>query len=191
MRVLYIAGCSWATWYHQHNYQHVLGKDFYDGARRELSRAHPILYHLLCSPHSPDTKQHHHHPIVLFYILDDYLSRNDEQPRLIGTHSPDNTQIHVCSSFAVLHNENEEHPPHLPSAATSPTLAAALLLPLLPCHRQTHCVQPHRSALGQRTTRSCSTIYSGRPRWDSAWACRRCDQCCQLVTPSPTCSHSM
>ncbi|KAF8129635.1 hypothetical protein K438DRAFT_1887384 [Mycena galopus ATCC 62051] len=83
------------------------------------------------------------HPVVLFSILDDYLSRNDEQPRVIGTRSPDNTQIHVRSSFAVLHNENEERPPHLPSAATSPTLTAALLLPLLPCHRQTLTVSDH------------------------------------------------
>ncbi|KAJ7241933.1 Mov34-domain-containing protein [Mycena haematopus] len=52
------------------------------------------------------------HPVALFSILDHYLRRNDEQPRvigtLLGTRSPDNTQIHVRSSFAVLHSENEE-----------------------------------------------------------------------------------
>ncbi|KAF7352518.1 Eukaryotic translation initiation factor 3 subunit F [Mycena venus] len=53
------------------------------------------------------------HPVALFSILDHYLRRNDElQPRvigtLLGTRSPDNTTIHVRSSFAVLHSENEE-----------------------------------------------------------------------------------
>jgi translation initiation factor 3 subunit F len=52
------------------------------------------------------------HPVALFSILDHYLRRNDEQPRvigtLLGTRSSDNTQIHVRSSFAVLHSENEE-----------------------------------------------------------------------------------
>ncbi|KAK7061996.1 eukaryotic translation initiation factor 3 subunit F [Favolaschia claudopus] len=52
------------------------------------------------------------HPVALFSILDHYLRRNDQQPRvigtLLGTRSPDNTQVHVRSSFAVLHSENEE-----------------------------------------------------------------------------------
>ncbi|KAJ7284090.1 JAB1/Mov34/MPN/PAD-1 ubiquitin protease-domain-containing protein [Mycena rebaudengoi] len=52
------------------------------------------------------------HPVALFSILDHYLRRTDDQPRvigtLLGTRSPDNTQIHVRSSFAVLHSENDE-----------------------------------------------------------------------------------
>ncbi|KAJ7640631.1 hypothetical protein B0H17DRAFT_1216505 [Mycena rosella] len=52
------------------------------------------------------------HPVALFSILDHYLRRNDDQPRvigtLLGTRSPDNTSIHVRSSFAVLHSENGE-----------------------------------------------------------------------------------
>ncbi|KAJ7490290.1 JAB1/Mov34/MPN/PAD-1 ubiquitin protease-domain-containing protein [Mycena galericulata] len=52
------------------------------------------------------------HPVALFSILDHYLRRTDEQPRVIGTllgnRSPDNTQIHVRSSFAVLHSETDE-----------------------------------------------------------------------------------
>ncbi|KAJ7682490.1 JAB1/Mov34/MPN/PAD-1 ubiquitin protease-domain-containing protein [Mycena polygramma] len=52
------------------------------------------------------------HPVALFSILDHYLRRTDDQPRvigtLLGTRSPDNTQIHVRSSFAVLHSETDE-----------------------------------------------------------------------------------
>ncbi|KAJ7180398.1 JAB1/Mov34/MPN/PAD-1 ubiquitin protease-domain-containing protein [Mycena crocata] len=52
------------------------------------------------------------HPVALFSILDHYLRRTDDQPRvigtLLGTRSADNTQIHVRSSFAVLHSENDE-----------------------------------------------------------------------------------
>ncbi|KAJ7498633.1 JAB1/Mov34/MPN/PAD-1 ubiquitin protease-domain-containing protein [Mycena latifolia] len=52
------------------------------------------------------------HPVALFSILDHYLRRTDDQPRvigtLLGTRSPDNTQVHVRSSFAVLHSENDE-----------------------------------------------------------------------------------
>ncbi|KAJ7780942.1 JAB1/Mov34/MPN/PAD-1 ubiquitin protease-domain-containing protein [Mycena metata] len=52
------------------------------------------------------------HPVALFSILDHYLRRTDDQPRvigtLLGTRSADNTTIHVRSSFAVLHSENDE-----------------------------------------------------------------------------------
>ncbi|KAJ6539653.1 JAB1/Mov34/MPN/PAD-1 ubiquitin protease-domain-containing protein [Mycena capillaripes] len=52
------------------------------------------------------------HPVALFSILDHYLRRKDDQPRvigtLLGTRSPDNTQVHVRSSFAVLHSETDE-----------------------------------------------------------------------------------
>ncbi|KAJ7094496.1 JAB1/Mov34/MPN/PAD-1 ubiquitin protease-domain-containing protein [Mycena belliarum] len=52
------------------------------------------------------------HPVALFSILDHYLRRTDDQPRvigtLLGTRSPDGTQVHVRSSFAVLHSENDE-----------------------------------------------------------------------------------
>ncbi|CAK5275442.1 unnamed protein product [Mycena citricolor] len=52
------------------------------------------------------------HPGALFSILDHYLRRADDQPRvigtLLGTRSTDNTQVHVRSSFAVLHSENDE-----------------------------------------------------------------------------------
>ncbi|KAF8214118.1 hypothetical protein K438DRAFT_1802908 [Mycena galopus ATCC 62051] len=109
------------------------------------------------------------HPVVLFSILDDYLSRNDKQPRVIGTRSPDNTQIHVRLSFTVLHNENEERPPHLPSAATSPTLAAALLLPLLPRHRQTLTVPPHRSPMSRASQyKEMQTTYCRRMEYAAA-----------------------
>ncbi|KAF7301960.1 Eukaryotic translation initiation factor 3 subunit F [Mycena indigotica] len=52
------------------------------------------------------------HPAALFSILDHYLRRSDEQPRvigtLLGTRSPDGTVVHVRSSFAVLHSETDE-----------------------------------------------------------------------------------
>ncbi|KAF8206762.1 hypothetical protein K438DRAFT_1816389 [Mycena galopus ATCC 62051] len=115
MRVLSITGCSWATWYHQHNYQHVLGKESAceprsAGVQQCTSNALPSP---LLPPFRPQTPSSITiHPVVLFSILDDYLSCNDEQLRvigtLLGTRSPDNTQIHVRSLFAVLHNENEE-----------------------------------------------------------------------------------
>ncbi|KAF7290940.1 Eukaryotic translation initiation factor 3 subunit F [Mycena chlorophos] len=52
------------------------------------------------------------HPAALFSILDHYLRRSDEQPRvigtLLGTRSADGTVVHVRSSFAVLHSETDE-----------------------------------------------------------------------------------
>ncbi|KAF8141047.1 hypothetical protein K438DRAFT_1878808 [Mycena galopus ATCC 62051] len=113
MRALCIAGRSWATWYHQHNYQHVLGKESTcEPQCTSNALPSPLLpsFRPYSNPQTPSSITIH--PVVLFSILDDYLSRNDEQPMVIGTllstRSPDNTQIHVRSSFAVLHNENEE-----------------------------------------------------------------------------------
>lgn len=59
------------------------------------------------------------HPVALFSILDHYLRRKDDQPRVIGTllgtratsyseSSASENEIHVHSSFAVLHSENSE-----------------------------------------------------------------------------------
>ncbi|KAF8208175.1 hypothetical protein K438DRAFT_1813551 [Mycena galopus ATCC 62051] len=100
MRALCIAGRSWATWYH--NYQHVLGKE---SACEHLRWRSAGVQHW--TPSSITI-----HPVALFSLLDHYLSRNDEQPRvigtLLGTRSSDNTQIHVRSSFAMLYSENEE-----------------------------------------------------------------------------------
>ncbi|KAF7332374.1 Eukaryotic translation initiation factor 3 subunit F [Mycena kentingensis (nom. inval.)] len=52
------------------------------------------------------------HPAALFSILDHYLRRSDDQPRvigtLLGTRSQDGSVIHVRSSFAVLHSETDE-----------------------------------------------------------------------------------
>ncbi|KAF8196806.1 JAB1/Mov34/MPN/PAD-1 ubiquitin protease-domain-containing protein [Mycena galopus ATCC 62051] len=131
MRALCIAGRSWATWYQQHNYQHVLGKESAcEPLRWRSAGVQQCTSNALPSPLLPPFRPYSNplfllnsfrsqtrssitiHPVVLFSILDDYLSRNDEQPRvigtLLGTRSPDNTQIHVRSSFAVLQNENEE-----------------------------------------------------------------------------------
>src|SRR4051812_48377079 len=53
------------------------------------------------------------HPVALFSILDHYLRRTDEQPRVIGTllgvrSGVENAVVQVRSSFAVLHSETSE-----------------------------------------------------------------------------------
>jgi translation initiation factor 3 subunit F len=50
------------------------------------------------------------HPVALFSILDHYLRRTDEQPRVIGTLLGVRTEseVQVRSSFAVLHSETSE-----------------------------------------------------------------------------------
>ncbi|KAG5350448.1 hypothetical protein C0989_011021 [Termitomyces sp. Mn162] len=50
------------------------------------------------------------HPVALFSILDHYLRRGDNQPRVIGTllGTRTDTEVEVKSAFAVLHSETSE-----------------------------------------------------------------------------------
>jgi translation initiation factor 3 subunit F len=50
------------------------------------------------------------HPVALISILDHYLRRTDEQPRVIGTllGTRSDSEVHVRSSFPVLHSETSE-----------------------------------------------------------------------------------
>lgn len=51
------------------------------------------------------------HPTALFSILDHYLRRTDQQPRVIGTllgTRPSPSTVNVTHAFAVLHSETEE-----------------------------------------------------------------------------------
>lgn len=60
--------------------------------------------------HSRSLTSVHVHPVALFSILDHFLRRNDEQPRVIGTLLGTRTEseIEIRNCFAVPHNETAE-----------------------------------------------------------------------------------